>query len=564
MFVVFEGIDGSGKTTVSNLVVERLRASGLSVKHLRAEGKFASVVSESIRSLARDSKNIDLVPRAEFLLYVARDVQLIDELMSDALRTHDVVVADRFLYTAEVLARFGRAVPKGYVEPILAAASAGLSPDLVILVDVDPVLARARRKASKLINQDARPPSRKGLSGVGLSHRLRRGYLELSAGDPERWVVLKNEAILEHAVTRVTDLISGAVREGARSAIAHFRAEEHVQKASTKNLHGPEDALGKLLDWLHSRANPEPQVAAYVLSGLSGPEVDEMRSALARKVPNVILSGLSGLVDDVSWQIRTELAEERPHAVARSLGGRVALDERAAGLRAQLLEVARDEVLRSITQLRDDDSYALRERYFAAHPEAVMNSLSGHDTERAWALRKAYLKKNEKRLLEDYEIARAVAKSVNGLGSEQAFALRERASHAAPLSSLSSISRLTCEQSFALRARYLRRAPKLVMESLRRISTPRAWEMRRETAREIKEAVDSIVELDDAEAWQLREDYADVWPSTVVKSLGLLADSERGAALLRRQLARHAENISLLKHAAAVALKTHHQPDLED
>ena len=130
MFVVFEGIDGSGKTTVSNLVVERLRASGLSVKHLRAEGKFASSVSESIRSLARDSKNVDLVPRAEFLLYVARDVQLIDELLGDALRTHDVVIADRFLYTAEVLARFGRALPASYVEPVIAAAAGELSPDL--------------------------------------------------------------------------------------------------------------------------------------------------------------------------------------------------------------------------------------------------------------------------------------------------------------------------------------------------------------------------------------------------------------------------------------------------
>jgi dTMP kinase len=564
VFVVFEGIDGSGKTTVSNLVVERLVATGLSVKHLRAEGKFASVVSESIRSLARDSKNIDLTPRAEFLLYVARDVQLIDELMADALRTHDVVVADRFLYTAEVLARFGRAVPKSYIDPILEAASAGLSPDLVVLVDVDPVLARARRKASKLITQDARPPSRKGLSGVGLSHRLRRGYLELSAADPERWVVLKNEAALEHAVSRVADLIGGAVREGARTAVARFRAEDASERASQRALHTPDDALRKLLEWLNARAQPEPQVAAYVLSGLSGSEVDDLRRTLARKVPNVILSGLSGLTDDVSWQLRDELVGDRPHAVARSLGGRVALDERASSLRASLLAIAPEEVIKSLTQLTDEESYALRERFFATHAEAVLSSLAGHDNERAWAMRHAFLKRHEKKLQDDYELARAAAKSVAGLGSDEAFAVRERAQNAAPLASLSALSGLSCERSFALRARYLRRAPKLVMESLRRISAPRAWEMRREAVREIKEAVDSIVELDDAEAWQLREDYADLWPSTVVKSLGLLADSERGSRLIQRQLARHAENVSLLKHAAAVALKTHHQPDLED
>jgi dTMP kinase len=564
MFVVFEGIDGSGKTTVSNLVVERLRAAGLSVKHLRAEGKFASTVSESIRSLARDSKNIDLEPRAEFLLYVARDVQLMDELMQDALRTHDVVVADRFLYTAEVLARFGRALPKSYVEPILAAAAAGLSPDLVVLVDVDPVLARARRKASKLVTQDARPPSRKGLSGVGLSHRLRRGYLEMAGTDRERWVVLKNEAMLEHAVARVTELVAGAVREGARTAIARFRADEQVEKASLRALATPQDALAKLLEWLEQRAQPEPQVAAYVLSGLSGGAVDEMRRTLVRKVPNVILSGLSGLNDDVSWELRSQLLHDRPHAVARSLGGRVALDPRAAELREALLTIAPDEVIKSITQLNDNASYELRERFFETHAEAVLNSIAGHDSERAWVLRRRYLKQHEHRLASDYEIARALAKSVQALGSDEAFELRARAAEAAPLSSLSALWGLSCERSFALRARYLRRAPKLVMESLRKISAPRAYEMRRQTVREIKEAVDSIAELDDSEAWQLREDFADVWPSTVVKSLGILADGERGSRLLGRQLGRHPENISLLKHAASVALKMHHTPDREE
>jgi dTMP kinase len=563
MFVVFEGIDGSGKTTVSNLVVERLRAAGLSVKHLRAEGKFASIVSESIRSLARDSKNIDLEPRAEFLLYVARDVQLMDELMQDALRSYDVVVADRFLYTAEVLARFGRALPKSYVEPILAAAAGGLSPDMVVLVDVDPVLARARRKASKLVTQDARPPSRKGLSGVGLSHRLRRGYLEMAGADPERWVVLKNEAMLEHAVSRVTELVAGAVRQGARNAITRFRTDEQVEKASLRALATPQDALGKLLEWLEQRAQPEPQVAAYVLSGLSGPAVDDMRRTLVRKVPNVILSGLSGLNDDVTWELRGELLNDRPHAVARSLGGRVALDPRAAALREALLTIAPDEVIKSITQLDDDASYELRERFFETHAEAVLNSIAGHDGERAWALRRRYLKQHEQRLASDYEIARALAKSVQALGSDEAFELRARAAEAAPLSSLSALWGLSCERSFALRARYLRRAPKLVMESLRKISAPRAYEMRRQTVREIKEAVDSIAELDDSEAWQLREDFADVWPSTVVKSLGILADGERGSRLLTRQLARHPENISLLKHAASVALKMHHTPDRE-
>src|SRR5262245_57622374 len=150
MFVVFEGIDGSGKTTVSNQVAERLRASGLKITHLRAEGKFASAVSEAIRDLGRDVRNVELAPQTEFLLYVARDVQLIEESLRPALKTSDVVLADRFLFTAEILARKGRHLSRQFTTPVLQCAAGGLAPDLVILVDVDPVLARARRKAHKI------------------------------------------------------------------------------------------------------------------------------------------------------------------------------------------------------------------------------------------------------------------------------------------------------------------------------------------------------------------------------------------------------------------------------
>lgn len=563
MFVVFEGIDGSGKTTVSNLVVERLRAAGLAVKHLRAEGKFASRVSESIRALARDSKNLDLTPRAEFLLYVARDVQLMDELLNDALRTHDVVIADRFLYTAQSLARYGRSLPDDYIEPVLKAAAAGLSPELVILVDVDPQLARARRKASKLVSQDARPPSRKGLSGVGLQHRLRRGYLELAAKDPERWVVLQNEALLEDSVAEVTRLITESVQKGARHAVTRFHERRASRAHRAPVIDSPEAALDRLLGWLEARAEREPQVAAYVMSGLSGAPVDGLRRKLAERVPEVLLPGLSGLTDEVSWELREALCESHPGAVAKTLGGQASPTERAHALRAALLESASEEVIKSLSRLDDDLSWKLRERFEAQLPLSVWGSLSGVDSERAWSLRDRFLTVHRKLLAERYELARVCAKSVHGLGSERAFEMRGLAETAAPLESLGSLSGLGCARSFGLREPYLRRAPKLVMETLRRVTAPRAWEMRREMARETKEAIDSITGLSDADAWELREHYADVWPSTVVKSLGAVADEPRGRRLLLLLLARHGENISLLKHAAAIALRNHQRPRFE-
>ncbi len=562
MFVVFEGIDGSGKTTISNLVVEQLRARGLSVKHLRAEGKFVSTVSESIRSLARDSRNLELVPQAEFLLYVARDVQLIEEALRDALRTHDIVLADRFLFTAEAIARFGRRLPEEYIRPVLTAAAGGLSPELVVLVDVDPTLARARRKASKLIAKDQRPPSRKGLSGVGLQHRLRRGYLEMAREGKERWVVVRNEALLEDSVRDVTELIHQAQREGAAQALAAFTARKGEVDRSGAQASTPEAALEALVRWLEQRAEREPQVAAYLLSGLAGERIDGLRKALSQRVPEVLLAGLSNLSDEVSWQLREALAEKYPQAVARSLGR--LNDERAQALRGQLVAQAPLEVVRGLSGLDDDAAWALRESQLDTQRDAVVSSLSGIASERAFALRASYLEQHKQSIDDSYEIAKTLAKSVQGVADARAWQFREAAKLAAPLSSLSSLTGLVCDRSFEIRAHYLPRAPKVVMATLRMSSDPRAWEMRRQVAMDTKEAIDSLAGLDDEEAWELRERYADLWPSTVVKTLGPLADTARGQAFVTRQLAHHPENISLLKHAAAIALGVHRAPSFSE
>ena len=101
MFVVFEGIDGSGKTTISNRATRALREAGLTVSHVREGGKLASPVAQSIRDFGRDERHLGLEPYAELLLYLAREAQLFDEDAASALAAADVVIADRFFYSAE-------------------------------------------------------------------------------------------------------------------------------------------------------------------------------------------------------------------------------------------------------------------------------------------------------------------------------------------------------------------------------------------------------------------------------------------------------------------------------
>ena len=126
MLIAFEGIDGSGKTTLSNRVAAVLRERGLTVEHAREGGWFASRVTQSIRDLCRDARNLALVPRAELLLYVAREVQLAEEVVVPALSRADVVITDRYLYTAEVLARYVRDLPEATIRAVIDDAAAGL------------------------------------------------------------------------------------------------------------------------------------------------------------------------------------------------------------------------------------------------------------------------------------------------------------------------------------------------------------------------------------------------------------------------------------------------------
>ena len=558
MFVVFEGIDGSGKTTISNRVAERLRALGASVKHLRAEGKFASSVSNAIRELGRDARNLELDPKTEFFLYVARDVQLIEENLKPALTENDVVLADRFLFTADVLGRSGRGLPAEFTEPVLKAARGGLAPDLVVLVDVDPVLARARRKSHKIAAADRRPPSRKGLSGVGLQHRLRQGYLELARREPECWVVLDNEDSLEDAIARVVELVQSARTDGVPSALERFRAVSSRRAAASRGaFESEEQALAAFLDWIDRRMEREPRVAAYMLSGLHGTDVDERRRRLAERVPEAVLAAAASLEDDLSWELRNRFQAEHPRAVARTLGGISCSEPRALALRAALEAVVPLDVAASLGRLDEESAWRTRERLYAAHPHTIVATLGGLDGERAWQLRERWLAEHGAELETDYERARALAQSVSGVAGDRAWELRQRARAAAPVSALGSIARLTDAESWRWRRAYLALAPKVVMETLKGLAGPPAWELRRAVVARCKEAIDSIQGLNAPDAWQLREAEADNWPSTVVKSLGILSRSERGRALVARQLHAHSGNVSLLKHVTAGMLGIH-------
>ena len=562
MFVVFEGIDGSGKTTISNRVAKALRERGLTVEHLREEGAFASKVTQGIRDFCRDARNMALSPRAELLLYVAREVQLADEVLRPALGRADVVIADRYLYTAEVLAQAGRDLPSREIDPVLATAAGGLWPELAFLIDVDPSVARGRRKVAKILSPDRRPVSRKGLTGSGLQTRLRAGYRALAERDSARWIIVENsDAELDQVVGAIVDAIvharidrEAAMRE-ARAQLALLGSSGSARPASAPPVDGLRSALDAFLAWVDRRAHSEPGLAAYVLAGIAGPEVDQRRLALAATVPRIVARGLRGLSDATSWQLRRLLVESAPAEVAASLTDAAAEASEAWAMRELLADVAPAEVAASLEGLDDETAWALRAELYLRVPEAVLASLALLDVPRAWELRTRWLAERggPERAAGNYTRARALARSVTGLDGPEAWKLRKAARDAAPVAAIVSLSGLAGDKAWLWRDRAAGRAPKAVLSTITGMDDARAWALRTGTALRCREALDSMIGLDQDTAWEIREACLEIWPPSVVKSLGVLVNGARGRELLDRALARFADQISLLKQAAIIA-----------
>ncbi|HVV16048.1 MAG TPA: dTMP kinase [Polyangia bacterium] len=556
MFVVFEGIDGSGKTTISNRVAKALRTRGLEVEHLREGGSFASKVTQEIRDFCRDARNMALTPRAELMLYVAREVQLAEEVLRPALERADVVIADRYFYTAQVLAGAGRDLPAEEIRSIVETAAAGVWPQLAFLIDVDPSVARGRRKVSKMMNPtDRRPVSRKGLTGSGLQVRLRAGYRALADADPSRWVVVDNsDADLDQVVAAVTDLILAA-RAGEEVRGGLLRVGTPAAAAAPAPVESVAAAYQAFLAWVDRRAFREPTLAAYVLAGMSGAEIDSRRLSLAGAAPKVIARGLRGLSDPVSWRLRRLLLETAPAEVAISLEDTIADTPDAWTLRELLADSVPAAVAASLEGLDDETAWALRAELYGRAAEAVLASLALLDSPRAWELRARWIAERGglDRACDTYDRARALAKSVTGLDGAQAWDMRKAARDNAPVAALTSLRGTTSDRSWSWREKAIGRAPKAVLSTISGMDDARAWALRVANATRVREALDSMAGLDHPIAWDLRETCLGIWPANTIKSLGVLVSGQRGHELLLRALASHPDQISLLKQAANIA-----------
>jgi dTMP kinase len=187
LFVTFEGLDGSGKTSHLSAAAQRLRARGAELTCTHEPG--GTELGNALRALFKDRRWPDLDGRVELLLLFASRRQLLLEVIDPALAAGRHVLCDRFTDSTMAYQGGGRAVELETILTVDLVATGCRRPDRTLLLDVAPEQARARRQASSR-KPGAPPPDRLDDLDLSFYARVRECYLELARSEPERFVVI--------------------------------------------------------------------------------------------------------------------------------------------------------------------------------------------------------------------------------------------------------------------------------------------------------------------------------------------------------------------------------------
>lgn len=199
LFITLEGGDGSGKSTQSHLLVDWLRSSGHIVVVTREPG--GTDLGIELRELVLHRRG-DMDPRAEALIYAADRAHHIATSVRPALERGEVVVQDRYLDSSVAYQGAGRVLDATEVRNLSLWATEGLLPDLTILLDLDESTGRdrldSRTKYDRLEAEEN-----------DFHARVRAGYLELAAVEPERFLVLDAGDSVDHIAQAIRERVSG-------------------------------------------------------------------------------------------------------------------------------------------------------------------------------------------------------------------------------------------------------------------------------------------------------------------------------------------------------------------
>lgn len=197
MFITFEGIEGSGKTTQQRLVAEALRASGRTVVVTKEPG--GTPLADRIRAILLDSANV-IDPIAEVFLFAASRRQHTMEVIEPALARGEVVLCDRYADSTLAYQGFGRLIDLDRLRTLNDWATDALVPHVTLLFDLPEEVGLGRANS-----RNASAPQDEGrfeAEDLRFHRRVREGYLAMAVAEPKRYRVVDANGTVDEVFVR--------------------------------------------------------------------------------------------------------------------------------------------------------------------------------------------------------------------------------------------------------------------------------------------------------------------------------------------------------------------------
>lgn len=206
MFITFEGVEGCGKTTIINMIYEKLKSMNFDVIHVREPGGVK--ISEQIRNIILDKSNTEIDDRCEALLFAASRRQLLVEKIFPALKVNKIVICDRFVDSSLAYQGGGKRLGIDNVLNINLFATENSLPNLTILFDIDPELGLKR-----IAKNSEREINRLDLQKIDFYNRVRDAYLYLANANKDRYQIIDASKSIEEVYNTTLEIILNKLNE---------------------------------------------------------------------------------------------------------------------------------------------------------------------------------------------------------------------------------------------------------------------------------------------------------------------------------------------------------------
>ncbi len=180
LFITFEGGEGSGKSSQTRALYRKLNRLDMPAILIHEPG--STMLGEKLTRLLKWAQGTDIAPTTELLLFNSSRAQLVAEVIRPALKQHKIVICDRYTDSTVAYQGYGRKIDIDTINKINSLATAGLKPDLTVLLDI-PVSDGFARKTGQ-------EPDRFEKEAKAFHQRVRKGYLRLAVEDTQRWLVV--------------------------------------------------------------------------------------------------------------------------------------------------------------------------------------------------------------------------------------------------------------------------------------------------------------------------------------------------------------------------------------